>query len=319
MRRNTVIIALLSTALLIGAAVLISRAIFTDTPDQPAPHATSTDDETPRTPPRVVENAPPEEATIALTVTQPGGLERLDGERWVALEPGAELNEDDRIRASGQSTAVLSTSNGSRIELVDEVEVSVEVLTRSLTELELYRGRLRADLDDDAGLELRVRASGATAEARAGAFVIYSDGAGMVAVASETAQVRLEAQEREVVVAAGQQAIVPPEEAPSEPEQIPEEVFLRVAWPQRRAQRERHLVVRGAVAPGSEVRIGDQRAEVDREGHFEARVQLDAGPNRVKVRTRDILGRERVEESPPVIVKNRPPRLEVISGGQWER
>ncbi len=147
--------------------------------------------------------------------------------------------------------------------------------------------------------------------------MVFADGSGMVAVASETAEVRLRANNREVTVAAGQQSVVHSGQAPSDPESIPDEVFLHVAWPQRRTQRNRRLVIRGRAGPGSEVRVANQRVSVTSDGSFEARVQLDAGPNRLSVWTRDPSGREVVSESPEVVVRDRPPRLEVVSPGAW--
>jgi hypothetical protein len=252
-------------------------------------------------------------------VTTPGGLERRDGDQWVALAPGTQLGVTDRIRSRGEGVAALRAADGSRIELVDEVEVTVEALTRSLAELELHRGRLRADLAEGSDLALRVTSSGATAEAQDGAFVVVADGSGMVAVASETAEVRLRAHDREVLVAAGQQAVVPPEGPPSDPQAIPDSVLLEVAWPTGRVQRDRRLVVRGHVAPGSEVRVADRSTPVRPDGSFETEVELAEGVNRVAVRARDIAGRTKVDESPAVMLKTRPPPLEVLEQGQWTR
>ena len=140
----------------------------------------------------------------------------------------------------------------------------------------------------------------------------------MVAVASETAEVTLRAREREVVVAPGQQSLVRPDAPPSDPEIIPEEVFLKVAWPQQHRQREKRLVIKGQVQPGTAVTVGGQQAVVDREGAFSTKLELDEGPNTIVVKARDFTGRVRREESPTVVVKNRPPRLEVVDQGQWD-
>jgi len=147
---------------------------------------------------------------------------------------------------------------------------------------------------------------------------VFADGHGMVAVASETATVRLAAQENEVALQAGQQSVVTPGSPPSDPESIPDEVFLSISWPEERLRRDQRLVLRGRVQPGTEVRVGGQRPEVTAGGEFEAQVDLDAGPNTVTVSARDPAGRTRDERSPPIVVRNRPPRLEVVNEGLWD-
>lgn len=320
MKGKTLLVATLGTGLVVTLGVLGQRLIFgapsgPDTrhraaaaADAPAPRAAAARDADERDGGPRFEN---------LVVTAPGALERQDGGRWVAVVQGTRLQATDRIRTQGEGSVALQAADGSRIELVDEVEVTVEALTRSLAELELHRGRLRADLAEGSDLALRVTSSGASAQAQNGAFVVVADGSGMVAVASETAEVRLRAQDREVLVAAGHQAVVQPDGPPSDPEAIPESVLLQVAWPTSRVQRERRLVVRGHVAPGSEVRVADQRTAVRPDGSFETEIELAEGANRIAVRARDVAGRTKVEESPAVMVKTHPPPLEVLSQGQW--
>lgn len=321
MKGKTLLVATVGTGLLVGLGVLGQELIFgAPRGRDPEPRITPPSESTGA--PRASAAADAGERDAAprfenLVVTTPGRLERQEGDQWVAVAAGTQLRVTDRIRTQGEGAAALQAADGSRIELVDEVEVTVESLTRSLAELELHRGRLRADLAEGSDLALRVTSSGASAEAQNGAFVVVADGSGMVAVASETAEVRLRAQDREVLVAAGQQAVVAPDQPPSDPEAIPESVLLEVAWPTGRVQRERRLVVRGQVAPGSEVRVADRSTRVRPDGSFETEVSLAEGVNRVAVRARDIAGRTKVDESPAVMVKTRPPPLEVLEQGQW--
>jgi hypothetical protein len=319
MRGKTLLVGTLGTGLVIGLGVLGQQLIFGASRDRdrvPAP-ATATAPDPTANPSADAGERDAGPRFESLVVTAPGALERQAGGQWVAVASGSRLAVTDRIRTQGEGAVTLEAADGSRIELVDEVEVTVEALTRSLAELELHRGRLRADLADGSDMALRVTSSGASAEAQNGAFVVFADGTGMVAVASETAEVRLRAQEREVLVAAGQQSLVRPDGPPSDPEAIPEAVFLEVAWPQGRVQRERRLVVRGRVDPGTEVRIEDRSTSVAHDGTFETEVALSEGVNRVAVRARDIAGRTKTAESPAVMVKTRPPPLEVLSQGHW--
>jgi hypothetical protein len=320
MRRSTLVYVAIGSGLLLGLAFVGQHAIFgaTDQGTLQSPAAPSKIVDSPRaTTSPSAEDSRPAVRYEKLSVIEARSLERLEGGEWVAIEAGETLSATDRIRTNGFGVVKLETGDGSRIELVDEVEVSVEALTKSLAELELHRGRLRADVASGSDAAIRVTSSGATAEAQAGAFVVFADGAGMVAVASETADVTLRAQEREVTVEAGQQALVRPESPPTDPEAIPEEVFLKVAWPSKRTRRERRLVVRGRVDPGTEVRIGDRIATVGSDGSFSTPVDLREGRNDVIVKARDIGGRTKTD-STKVIVKNRPPRLELISPGGWD-
>lgn len=292
-------LAAVSTSAIAAAAQPDPAGAPATTPESPAPAAQA------ETGPR------------SLTVVTPGSLERLVEGQWLPVTAGAHLVASDRIRATSPGRVVIASDDGARVELLNEVDVSVSLLTRSLTELELREGRVRADLGDGSNVALRIRSSGAVAEGRGGAFTVFADGGGMVAVASETASVRLMAHDREVEVLAGQQSVVQAGAQPSDPEAIPEEVFLHVAWPEERLRRDRRVVVRGRVDPGSEVVIGGQRPRIAADGAFEAAVELDAGPNQISVSARDPSGRSREERSPRIEVRNRPPRLEVVGEGIW--
>lgn len=320
MRASNILLAVAGLGTLVGAAVIGQRALV-------ASEHPRTPDLGPReaAPPAAEADAPPAPAAalvrerIELVVRQAGALERANEQGgWSPLSNGDVLVETDRIRAAEGGRAILETVDGSRVELVDEVEVAVGALSRSIAELELGRGRVRADLTEGSSLAIRVRAAGAVAEGRGGAFTVYADGAGMVAVASETASVALRAREESVTVAAGEQSVVLPGGTPSDPEAIPEQVFLSIAWPEQRLTRDRQLRVRGTVSPGTEVRVDGRRAAVDRAGGFEASLILDAGPNELDVTARDPSGRTRTERSPAIVLKNRPPRLEPVGGGLWQ-
>jgi len=281
MRRGTILAAIVGLAVLLGAAYAGQRLLGAT--DEVEPAAGSRRPDAPTSPTTAPTPEAPEPAgdPVTMTVLEPGTLERegADGQ-WQPLPAGTALVETDRVRTVGSGRAVIQASDGSRVELVDAVDVAVATLTRSIAELDLRQGRLRADLRDGSELALRVRSSGAVAEGRGGAFTIYADGAGMVAVASETAEVSLRAQDREVALAEGQQSVVHAGEAPADPEAIPEEVLLAVTWPEQRI--------------------------------------LDAGANTVGVSTRDPAGRTRTSESPTIVVRNRPPRLERVHGSIWD-
>ncbi len=322
MRRHLLLIAIIGGLAVIGAALIGQGLVFSTVEPSEVPRtslATQLAVEAPE--PEAADEAAGQEAReepLVLTVTTPGNLERLVDGSWERVPEGARLETSDRVRTRGVGRVVIMADDGTRVEMIDEVDVSVAQLTRSLTELVLREGRVRAELGDGSDLALRVRSSGALAEGRGGAFTVFADGQGMVAVASETATVRLEAEDEEVALGAREQSVVLPGSPPSDPEAISEEVFLNVAWPEERLQRSPRLVVRGRVRPGTEVRVAGQRAEVASDGAFEAPVELDAGPNRISVTARDPAGRSREERSPPITVRNRPPRLEVVSDGIWQ-
>lgn len=321
MKRPLLLFAVIVSAVVIASAVAAQRFVVpsVESPERASSSLVPATQKTQRRAPESPAPASEGESPLSLSVVESGGLERFVDGNWAPLTEGTLLFESDRIRTKSTGRAIIGASDGTRVELVDEVDISVSVLTRSLTELELRQGRLRADLGSKSNIALRVRSSGAVAEGRNGAFTVFADGSGMVAVASETAAVKLMAQDVEVELTGGQQSIVRPGAAPSDPELIAEEVFLEVDWPAESLRREKRLVLRGRVAAGTEVRIGGRRPEVEEDGSFEVPIELDAGTNRISVNARDPAGRSKIERSPPIVVRNRPPRLEVIDDGIWQQ
>jgi hypothetical protein len=319
-RRQLFLPGLVCVGLVIILAIVVHRYIIEA--EELSPAASASIAEAAASAPATVTPEPTgdsEDAPRSLTVVTAGSLERFVEGQWFPVAAGARLAQSDRIRTTAPGRVVVASDDGARIELINEVDVSVSLLARSLTELELRQGRVRADLGEGSDVALRIRSSGAVAEGRGGAFTVFADGAGMVAVASETATVRLEAQDHEVAVLAGQQSVVQPGAPPSDPEAIPGEVFLHVAWPEERLRRDRRVVVRGRVDPGTVVAVGDRRPHVAGDGSFEVEVELDAGVNQIAVSATDPSGRSHLERSPSIEVRNRPPRLEVSGEGLWQQ
>src|SRR5206468_3962317 len=145
------------------------------------------------------------------------------------------------------------------------VEISIDELSATVARFSLERGKVRAAAAPR-GRSMSVDSSGARAEAAGARFTIYASPHGLVAVRSDSGQVRLRARAREVKVESGQQSIVPPAGTPTDPVAVPDAVFLQVAWPSETRQREPTAIVRGRARPGERVRVDGIETEVAMDG-----------------------------------------------------
>ncbi len=214
------------------------------------------------------------------------------GDTWRPIVQGERLYPGETIATSEGGRAVLRSAGGDELILRERVALEVTTLSRTLTELTLTRGRVRAA--PAASTErFAISAGTARAEGPGGSrFTVYTDETGIAVVATDEGAVRVLGDGREVVVEARRQTVVPPGGRPRDPFRIPDQVFLSVTWPEGKVLGSR-AVVHGLAAPGTEVRVNGAPAAVRADGGFSAPVQLRDGPNRVEVRAEDITGRER--------------------------
>jgi hypothetical protein len=131
--------------------------------------------------------------------------------------------------------------------------------------------------------EVRASKSDAVASTDGGVFSIASNGNGTVAVGTEEGSVEFLGKGRVVIVRAGQQSIMRPGQAPSEPVAIPTSLLLKVALPGRTVVNRSKLQVVGTAEPGARVEVEGHMVKADEKGHFQTTVKLAEGKNEVDV------------------------------------
>lgn len=208
-----------------------------------------------------------------------------------------------RIRTGASGSAVLRAPDGTEIALADGVDISLEEISSTVARFALGRGKVRAA--SPGGRQVTVDSSGAHTEAKGARFTIFASKGGLVAVASESGNVKVRARDREVQVGAGQQSIVPPHQAPGDPVPIPDEVFLRVDWPGETLKREPETLVRGHAKPGERVRVNGVETDVAIDGTFVAKVRLKEGKNAPLVVEAEAMdGKRRQLRGPALEIRN---------------
>jgi len=285
--KRPVALALACLALL-GAALAGYLLVFrgADTPAAPAPAPAAR-------PPDAAPAGPDAAPALSFAIAGvEGTVEVRRGGVWTQVMAGDRLAAADAIRTGDAGRATLRAAGGDELVLRERVELAVERLGATVTELTLLRGRVKAAAA--AGTErLQISSAGAQAVgAGGGRFTVYADTRGAVAIASESGDVRVIAAGTEVVVGAGTQSYVPPGQAPTGPVPIPEAVFLSVAWPGGEVATAK-ATVRGKAAPGTEITVAGQPAVVKDDGSFETQVALREGANRIEVLAETVDGRTR--------------------------
>ncbi|NTX01910.1 FecR domain-containing protein [Myxococcus sp. CA040A] len=289
---------------LILAALPLGWFIFLREPPPPPP---------PPAPPVVSAPAPVVPKAMELELTEvTGTVEVKEGDgTWRTASVGMALRRHDKVRTNDGSYAVLIGGEAVEFRMDPGTEVSVEELTASVSRILLANGMATAVVRPGKRHTFEVKAAQSDAVAtlqEAGAFTMSNNGQGTVAVGTREGEVTLLGQGKVVIVRAGQQSVIRPGQAPSEPAAVPTSLLLKVDWPSERTRREKDLVVRGQTTPGSRVQVNDVRVLADADGRFERKVKLREGSNTVDVRAVGV-GRVEQHEKAELIVDTRPPSL----------
>lgn len=235
---------------------------------------------------------------------------------WQAARRDEVLHPSDAVRTREGSYAVLIDGKAVEVHMEAGTEISVEVLTDSLSRLMLGNGMTTARLKPGASHTLELEAAGSDAVARTegGTFSMSNNGAGTVAVGTQAGEVTFIGQGNVVIVRAGQQSIVRPGGGgPSAPAPIPSSLLLKVNWP---AHPRRQIVVSGQTDPGNHVAVGGQSVPTDAQGRFSQVLPLREGSNSVLVRATSV-GGLRQEEQHDLTVDTTPPRKVTVDPGLW--
>jgi hypothetical protein len=222
-----------------------------------------------------------------------GGVEvrRGDGS-WGAARGGDVLAGSEAVRTLDGAVAVLAGGEAWEVRMEPGTQVAVDELTESISRLLLSNGMAIATVRGAARHSFEVRAAGADALAKSsnGTFAISNNGEGTVAVGTRDGEVELSGKGRVVIVRAGQQAVVRPGHAPSEPSAVPSSLMLKVRWPQKSLLTRNRLVVTGETDPGAQVEIAGRSVRASGDGRFSQTVSLSEGKNALRVRATGVGG-----------------------------
>ena len=235
---------------------------------------------------------------------------------WKPAQPGEALHPKDSVRTADGSYAVLIGGEAVQVRMEPGTEISVAELTATLSRLKLENGMTTARVRGGGNhtLEIEAVGSGAVARTEAGTFAMSNDGKGTVGVGTREGEVTLLGQGRVVIVRAGQQSIVRPGQAPSDPTPVPTSLLLKVNWPAKASKlKKREVLVTGTTEPGARVELAGKTITPDADGRFSHTVPLQEGRNPVTVRALSV-GGLRQEENRELKVDTRAPRLKVDEG-----
>lgn len=272
---------------------------------------------TPPPAPEVKTEAPaPEPAKpVDLEISEvTGTVEVRHGGEWVPAKAGVRLRPSDTVRTKGGSYAVLIGGEAVQVRMDPETEVSVDELTDSLSRILLGNGMATTIVRPGKRHTFEVKAAGSDAVARTGegTFTMSNDGKGTVAVGTREGEVTFLGQGKVVIVRAGQQSVVRPGTAPSEPTPMPSSLLLKVQWPAAATTRQRKLVVAGQTEAGGRVEVEGETLYPESDGRFSTTVTLKEGRNAVHVRALSVSGGKQ-EESRDIHLDTSPPKLQVDS------
>lgn len=298
---------------LILAALPVGWFVFLRQPPPPPPPP----------PEPVVVAAPAEKKPLELEITEVSGTVEVLGTNgdWHAAKVGTALRRNEKVRTQDGSYAMLIGGEAVEVRMDPGTEISVEELTDSVSRILLDNGMATAVVRPGQRHTFEVRATNADAVAtldKAGAFTMSNNGKGTVAVGTREGEVTLLGKGKVVIVRAGQQAVIRPGQAPSEPAPVPSSLLLKVDWPVDRTRRERELVVRGQTDPGSRVEVDGVTVTPDAQGHFERKVALREGHNTVDVRAVGV-GRIEQRDRQELVVDTTPPPLKTDTQDIWNQ
>jgi hypothetical protein len=244
-----------------------------------------------------IEVPPPVEEVIEASMTsKEGSVEVRRGQDWVPANAGDKLGFDDSLRTAADSTAELQLGDVN-VVLEPRSEVTVREMSDQVSNLRLDKGLLSAKIQGGGKQKLRVRAAGssAVAEADEGAFTVFNDGKGLVAVAPSAGEVKLTSNGGDQILAVGQRGVVTDDNKPSV-HAVPRKVLLSVNWPEDELARPQDTLLKGTVESTTRVEINGAQVPVDREGNFQVPVSVKRGKNPISIVARDISGTTRTSK-----------------------
>jgi hypothetical protein len=250
----------------------------------------------------LLQDAPPPSAPEAALPGKPVELKvtRVEGTveirhssgQWGQVKAGDTLQPSDGVRTAEGSTAILSGGDQYEVALEPQTEVAVDELTDSISRVMLGNGMATAKVK--AGkhtFEVHARNSDAVARTRQGTFAISNNAMGTVAVGTRDGEVEFAGRGKAVIVRAGQESVVRPGEAPSDPTVLPSSLLLKVDWPAGKVLTRADVVVSGHSEPGTIITVQGHHAPVNAKGDFVVHLRgLKDGKVPLKVKARSVSG-----------------------------
>jgi hypothetical protein len=244
-----------------------------------------------------------------------GAVEAFQSGQWYIVRPGHRLSAKDVVRTAVGARAILRRG-GVEIELRDNMDLRLDELEAETAKVGLLRGgKVSASVaDGNDHVEITARHT-KTSNIGAARFVVSVSPSGKVNVAASEGSARFAAKGKEVVVPTGSVSTALPDEAPADPEPIPQEILLSVIWPDD-DRIDGQARIKGHAQPSSRVNVNGVETEVGANGTFRAAVPLKIGKNHVQVDAEDILGRSKTVER-VVTRAAAPPTLEPTEQEIW--
>jgi ferric-dicitrate binding protein FerR (iron transport regulator) len=252
---------------------------------------------------------------VELRVTRVDGtveIRHASGQ-WGQVKPGDVLQPSDGVRTGAGATAILSGGDQYEVSLEPQTEVAVDELTDSISRVMLGTGMATAKVK--AGkhtFEVHARNSDAVARTRQGTFAISNNAMGTVAVGTRDGEVEFAGRGKTVIVRAGQQSVVRPGQAPSDPTELPSSLLLHVEWPAGKILTHGDVTVAGTSDPGAVVTVQGHSTVVDAKGNFHVRLKLKDGKVPIKVKARSVAGLQEEAEQ-EVRIDSHAPKVQLDS------
>jgi hypothetical protein len=270
-------------------------------------------------------NTPPHHPQVVPAVSAPalfrvasiqGAVEALHNGQWYVVQAGDLLPLQDIIRTNKGSNAILRRG-GAEIEVREDVDVRLDQLAKNTASFGLLRGSSLVTNVEDPSQTVEITAGGTTSRNQGPSRWVVQQSASGVTVGTAKGQVEFTAKSKSVTVRAGQESTARPDQEPSQPETIPEDLLLSVMWPEiEHAQPQAPIA--GKTRPSARVLVNGVEAKVQADGRFAASVPLGVGQNRVEVEAQDILGKKKAVQK---TIRRPPPSptLEPTDEELWKR
>ena len=244
-----------------------------------------------------------------------GEVEALQNGQWYVVRAGHLLSTKDVIRTKVGARALLRRGS-IELELRDNMDLRLDELEKETARVGLLRGgKVSASVGGESEHVEITALHTKTSNIGASRFVVSLSPSGKVNVATSEGAARFSGKGKEVIVPGGSTSAALSDQAPSDPEPIPQEILLSVIWPEddRVGKQAR---IKGKAQFSSRVNVNGVETEVGPDGSFRATVPLKVGKNRVQVDAEDIVGRTKSIDR-VVTRSSPPPTLEVTDQDVW--
>jgi predicted secreted protein len=279
-RFQIVVLVLVASVLLI--ATMVSRRFFEDRkPEMPAGLSP------------VAPVTPESNASLFRVTGLQGDVEALQNGQWYVVRAGHLLSTKDVVRTKPGARAMLRRGSV-EIELRDNMDLRLDDLEKETARVGLLRGgKVSASVSGDNEHVEITAAHTKTSNVGAARFVVSLSPSGKVNVATSEGAARFAGKGKEVIVPSGSASVALPDQAPTDPEPIPQELLLSVIWPED-DRLDGQAKIKGKAQPSSKVNVNGVETEVGPDGAFRATIPLKVGKNHVQIDAEDIIGRTKI-------------------------